>query len=83
MVTSKYVPTDITGAWDLETYFHNEMIWSDHNGLRWFKTRKCVLPDTLGLEKIRLFCPGDEEVIENCNTGKCPLPGKDFKLDIV
>ena len=47
------------------------------------KTRKCVLPDTLGLEKIRLFCPGDEEVIENCNTGKCPLPGKDFDLNIV
>lgn len=47
------------------------------------KTRKCVLPDTLGLEKIRLFCPGDEEVIENCNTGKCPLPGKDFNLNIV
>ncbi len=40
------------------------------------KTRKCVLPESLGKDILRLFCPGDEEVIEDCNTDKCPVPGQ-------
>jgi hypothetical protein len=40
------------------------------------KTRKCVLPESLGPERLRLFCPGDEEVIEDCNKSACPVPGE-------
>ena len=57
--------------------------WSDWSpctrscgGGKRVKTRQCVLPETLGKEKLRLFCPGDEEVIEDCNTERCPVPGQ-------
>ena len=73
-------------TWEMRPCNENDCpVWTDWTnwspctrtcgGGKKVKTRKCVLPDSLGLEKIRLFCPGDEEVIEDCNRKTCPTPG--------
>eukprot|EP00095_Tigriopus_kingsejongensis_P008230 snap_masked-scaffold591_size129331-processed-gene-0.4 protein:Tk08230 transcript:snap_masked-scaffold591_size129331-processed-gene-0.4-mRNA-1 annotation:"SCO-spondin" len=43
-------------------------------GGRRVKTRECNLPPNIPAPALALFCPGDEKVIEDCNTGTCPKP---------
>ncbi len=40
------------------------------------KTRDCVLPKSLGLERLQLLCPGDREEVADCNGNACPLPSE-------
>ena len=76
----------IGDTWEMRPCNENDCpvwtIWTDWSpctrtcgGGKKVKTRKCVLPESLGKERLRLFCPGDEEVIEDCNTKQCPIPG--------
>lgn len=43
-------------------------------GGRRVKTRECSLPPNIPAPALALFCPGDEKVIEDCNTEACPKP---------
>ena len=40
------------------------------------KTRECVLPKALGWERLQLLCPGDREVVSDCNSNPCPAPSE-------
>ena len=43
-------------------------------GGRRVRTRECTVPDSLPKQLLALFCPGDEKIIEDCNTEACPKP---------
>ena len=44
------------------------------------KTRECVLPKSLGVERLQLLCPGNREVVSQCNEAACPIPGNFSKF---
>ena len=57
--------------------------WSDWSactvscgGGKKVKTRECVLPKDLGPERLQLLCPGDHEVVADCNENPCPAPSE-------
>ncbi len=41
-------------------------------GGRRVRLRECKLPEDLPRQVLALFCPGDEKIIEACNTERCP-----------